>query len=88
MSYVYAECGRCGFRWEIAGKSVKLGQRCESCKAVATKNVQYSDKTCIAWDGDFDDNDRPMQDGKYFLPGVRLCKHRDCVNLEHIAPFN
>jgi hypothetical protein len=47
--------------------------------------IRYSkNDVCLAWRGDFDENDNPMHDGKLFMPGVRECGHRDCINPEHI----
>ncbi len=41
-------------------------------------------EVCLAWRGDFDEADNPIHNGKLFMPGVRNCGHRDCINPEHI----
>lgn len=41
-------------------------------------------EVCLAWRGDFDENDNPVHNGKLFMPGVRSCGHRDCINPDHI----
>lgn len=47
--------------------------------------VKYADgRVCEAWQGDFDEWDNPMKDGVLYLPGVRLCGHRDCVSVDHV----
>lgn len=39
---------------------------------------------CKSWTGDYDDQDNPIKNGKLYLPGVRICGFRDCVNVIHI----
>lgn len=40
---------------------------------------------CISHAGLYDDDDNPLaDDGSLYLPGVRLCGHRDCVNPRHL----
>lgn len=47
--------------------------------------VRYDQKKyCLAWRGDFDEHDNPMHNGKLYLEGERSCKHKDCINEEHI----
>lgn len=42
-------------------------------------------KDCITHTGWFDDDDNPLDDqGQPYLQGARFCKHRDCVNPDHI----
>jgi len=42
--------------------------------------------TCYPYAGDVDELWRPLDaSGGLFRPGVRLCGHADCVNLNHIA---
>ena len=82
--YVYAECPRCGFRWEIAGKRNKQ-IRCDGCKATRTERIKYGSEECLAWGGDFNEKDYPVLDGELYLPGYRLCAHSDCVRIDHIV---
>ena len=85
--YVFALCSRCGFQWEIPGKRNNLKAKCDSCKAVRKEKIVYGDEVCLPWSGDFDPDNRPMMNGELYLPGLRLCKHRDCTNVNHIVPF-
>jgi len=40
---------------------------------------------CVSHLGNYDDFDNPLaDDGSLFMPGKRFCKHRDCVNPNHI----
>lgn len=86
--YVFAQCVRCGFRWEIFAKKNNLTAKCESCKANRKEKIVYNGDICFPWLGDFDREDRPMLNDELYLPGLRLCKHRDCINVNHIVPFN
>lgn len=85
--YNFAQCVGCGYRWEIAGKYPNYQAKCVSCKAVRVEVIDYDGEECYPWGGEFDKNDFPMLDGKYYLPGVRSCNHRDCVNVNHVVSF-
>lgn len=87
MVYVYAQCSRCGWQWEIDGKRNNLKAKCDSCKAKRQERITYGDDVCLPWGGDFDADDNPMEKGLPYLPGYRLCNHRDCVNVNHIAAW-
>jgi hypothetical protein len=40
---------------------------------------------CAIWDGDLNEDWLPIDDeGKLFLPGLRICGLKDCVNTTHI----
>lgn len=82
--FFYAECPRCGIRQEIAGKRNKQ-IRCDSCKATRQERITYGSEECLAWGGEFDKNDNPILDQHLYLPGYRLCGHRDCVRIDHIV---
>jgi hypothetical protein len=42
--------------------------------------------SCIPYDGDLDDQWRPItKTGELFMPGPRSCKHKDCINPEHVG---
>jgi hypothetical protein len=47
-------------------------------------SIQYGASRCVPWRGDFDRDDNPIHHGILFLPGKRLCGHRDCVNANHV----
>ena len=58
---------------------------CVSCRMRPALSIQYGASRCVPWRGDFDKDDNPMVHGELFLPGVRACGHRDCVNGLHIV---
>lgn len=79
-------CKRCGLSWEVP--LVKRRQQvvlCVSCRMRPALSIQYGASRCVPWRGDFDRDDNPMVHGELFLPGVRACGHRDCVNGLHIV---
>lgn len=50
-----------------------------------TNVIAYGNDECVVWDGGFDrETDAPIQDGVLVMPGKRICKHADCVNVDHI----
>lgn len=58
---------------------------CESCRVQRRRFIKYDNGlVCEAWQGDFDEWDNPTDNGELFMPGVRTCGHRDCVNPDHI----
>jgi len=84
-----AVCDRCGHVWQVnLVKANRKGLLCASCRAKTATLVQYGDLKCIPWQGDFDENDQPILDGEYYLPGIRLCNHRDCTNVRHILSID
>jgi hypothetical protein len=85
--YQFAQCVRCGYRWEITAKRNNLLAKCASCKTIKRERIEYDDETCLAWQGDFDREDNPIMNGVLYLPGFRICQHRDCCNVNHIVPF-
>ena len=79
-------CRRCGLSWEVP--LVKRRQQvvlCVSCRMRPALSIQYGASRCVPWRGDFDRDDNPIVHGVLFLPGVRACGHRDCVNGLHIV---
>jgi len=82
------KCARCGYvDWTPSTHrywyrtQIKI---CASCRAQKASKIVTQTGTCIPWHGDFDDNDNPMQNGRYYMPGIRTCNHRDCVAADHI----
>lgn len=72
--------------WEVP--LVKRRQQvvlCVSCRMRPALSIQYGASRCVPWRGDFDRDDNPIVHGELFLPGVRACGHRDCVNGLHIV---
>ena len=78
-------CARCGINRDLPTKRNGRRDLCRDCRVRVEHVIRYSkNDVCLAWRGDFDENDSPMHDGKLFMPGVRECGHRDCINPEHI----
>lgn len=86
--YNFAQCNQCGARWEIPGKHPNFKARCDSCKATRVEQIEYDGEICIPWGGEFDKDDNPMLDWDFYLPGYRICLHRDCVRVSHVVPFS
>lgn len=79
-------CRRCGWSWLLAESRRRVEfMLCESCRVRPALSVRYGSDRCVPWRGDFDEEDQPMLKGQYFLPGVRSCGHRDCVNPHHLG---
>lgn len=63
---------------------------CPDCTAAPQERVEYKAGNghrwhCRPWDGDLDDQWRPVdEDGQLILPGERKCGHSDCINSEHV----
>jgi len=71
-------------------KTVNAGL-CADCLRQPQRQIIYQhpvlgEITCYPYAGDVDELWRPLDaSGGLFRPGVRLCGHADCVNLNHIA---
>lgn len=74
-------CLICGFLLEERRR--RNDDLCNSCRMRPAKSIKYNDDVCIPWHGEFDYNDNPVVSGMLFMPGVRVCGHRDCVNPNH-----
>jgi hypothetical protein len=83
--FSFAQCVRCGFRWEIAAKRNNMQAKCESCKTARRTEIYYDGEPCFPWQGEFDQDDNPILDGVLYLAGARLCQHRDCCNVNHVV---
>jgi hypothetical protein len=57
---------------------------CRACCAKPMKSITGPLGKCYPWAGEFDDDDNPMLNGELYLPGERVCRHRDCVSKDHI----
>jgi hypothetical protein len=81
-----AECARCGMLLDIP--EIKAWNKrlfCKDCRTRRQRKIKYGDLLCKPWHGDFDEQDNPMLDGQLFMPGVRICLHKDCCNIDHIV---
>lgn len=76
-------CARCGIDRDLPSKKSK-NEICRGCRVKVEHVIRYSDKTCLAWRGDFDRDDNPIHNGQKFMAGNRSCGHKDCINPEHI----
>jgi hypothetical protein len=85
-------CERCGNE-DVSGlleKRVDRGasKTCQSCRAKPQLTVKTAYGVCIPWQGDFDDNENPLdKDGNLYLPGMRKCGYSDCVEPDHVLTF-
>jgi hypothetical protein len=79
-------CRRCGFQEFVpADKRKRADSLCSDCRRRPAKSINYGlSKPCKPHHGEFDHDDNPMEYGHLFLPGKRLCKHSDCVEVSHI----
>jgi hypothetical protein len=83
-------CERCGIEIDhsIIERRKSRGQddqRCYDCRVNQLHEINYNGSVCRPWSGEVDEDLNPI-DRKLrpYLPGVRTCGHRDCVNKEHI----
>jgi hypothetical protein len=85
-------CSRCGIA--IGEKTIErrrargtLDGRCSDCRLIQLNEINYNGTICRPWRGELDENLYPI-DRKLrpYLPGIRTCGHKDCVNKAHIIP--
>ena len=81
------DCRRCGFKWAVsADKRGRKDLLCVNCRAKKQTIIQYGLLRCIPHEGQVDSDLNPITDeGELFLPGVRVCGHKDCVTVTHIV---
>jgi hypothetical protein len=83
-------CNRCGI--EVSEQAVERRKargtydgKCSDCRAKPTYEIKYDGDKCRPWSGRVDEDFNPVdQKLRLYLPGVRVCGHKDCVNKEHI----
>ena len=87
MALNEVECRRCGWKWVVSpDKKHDKSLLCKSCRVKPAKVIQYGGLRCEPWLGRVNDDLDPIDDtGALFLPGLRTCGHRDCVNVKHIV---
>lgn len=81
-------CVRCGLTSFVSmDKRRRKDELCVSCRTRPAKSISYGlEQPCKPWAGAFDENDNPLDHhGNLWLPGSRICKHSDCVQLYHIV---
>lgn len=85
-------CDRCGIEIPeiLVYKRIMRGTydgQCLDCKMPPTRELKYNKERCRPWNGEVDENFQPLdQKGRLYLPGIRTCNHKDCVNKSHIIP--
>ena len=78
-------CDRCGYEWE-SKNARRAPTLCSSCRAIPVQTVHSIFGKCVPWQGRYaEDLVTPIDgNGDPVLPGVRKCRHFDCVNPKHI----
>ena len=76
-------CDRCGQEMDAMAYYKRLQRgtangQCSDCNAKPSKEIKYNKEKCRPWIGEVDDDFNP------YLPGIRKCEHKDCVNPKHI----
>jgi len=81
------ECRRCGFQWAVSNE--KRGRKdllCVSCRMKPASMLQYGKLRCLPHKGALNNDLDPIDEvGVLVLPGIRVCGHRDCVNVAHVV---
>jgi len=79
-------CRRCGFVWSVAAEfKDRSDLLCKSFRAKPARVIQYGGLRCEPHSGRFDQEDNPIDDeGNLIFVGVRVCGHKDCVNVKHV----
>jgi hypothetical protein len=58
---------------------------CADCRNGRATEIKYDGEPCRPWRGEVDEDWNPIDHNlKLYLPGVRTCGHKDCVNKQHI----
>jgi len=80
-------CERCGASWAVnQEKRHRTDLLFFSCRVKPAMVIQYGDLRCQPWGGDFGVDDvTPILNGVEFMPGERICGHRDCCNPKHVV---
>ena len=86
------ECKRCGIQLTEAAVEKRKSRGtydglCFDCRSSKAIYLQYNGEICRAWHGDVDEDFNPIDKKlRLYLPGIRTCGHKDCVNKDHIIP--
>ena len=83
-------CERCGM--EVSEAAVERRKArgtydgmCADCRNGRATELKYNGVVCRPWRGEVDEDWNPIdQKLRLYLPGVRTCGHKDCVNRDHI----
>lgn len=81
------KCLRCGI--ELSELMIKKRKDktpvCSDCLMKPTYAIKYNNEVCRPWRGEVDEDLNPLDEqGNLYVPGIRICGHKDCVNRSHI----
>ena len=83
-------CERCGMNVSEAAIERRKARgtydgKCADCRNGRATELKYNGQVCRPWRGEVDEDFNPIDHKlRLYLPGVRICGHKDCVNKEHI----
>jgi hypothetical protein len=83
-------CERCGMNVSEAAIERRKARGtydglCADCRNGRANEIKYNGTVCRPWRGEVDEDFNPIDRNlKPYLPGLRTCGHKDCVNKEHI----
>jgi hypothetical protein len=84
-------CNRCGILVSEAAIERRKARgtydgRCSDCRSNKARELKYNGTVCRPWWGEVDEDFNPIDRNlKLYLPGIRTCGHKDCVNKDHIV---
>jgi hypothetical protein len=84
------DCERCGMNVSEAAVERRKARGtydglCADCRNGRANEIKYNGSVCRPWRGEVDEDLNPVDRNlRLYLPGVRICAHKDCVNKEHI----
>lgn len=87
-------CSRCGIKISDASIERRKARgtfdgRCQDCRGHKSNELKYDGEVCRPWRGEVDEDLNPIDRKlRLYLPGVRVCGHKDCVSKEHIIAAN
>jgi len=84
MSKSEATCLICNETWTIHEGRENKQIFCRMCRSHESAIDYGHDDPCLPWRGEFDEDDNPIKGTRLYLPGNRICGHRDCVAESHI----
>ena len=85
------DCERCGMNVSEAAVERRKARGtydglCADCRNGRANEIKYNGTVCRPWRGEVDEDFNPIDRNlKLYLPGLRTCGHKDCVNKEHIV---
>jgi hypothetical protein len=84
-------CNRCGIDISDSAVERRIARgtydgRCPDCRISKPQyQIKYDGDICQPWRGRVDEDLNPIDEKlRLYLPGVRSCGHKDCVNRQHV----